>query len=231
MLGLLGSVASGVLNLFGQSKAQKNANQADERNIALQKQFAQEGVQWRVKDAVKAGIHPLAALGANTMSFSPVTAGASVPQKDFSFLRDMGQDIDRARMATAGSASRGVARIMEGLTLERSSLENDLLRSQIRRSNMVGPAMPGLIPEQVVDPQRTTGVNFGVPIRSNPNFSDAQSNEDRYGELGGSILGLANIPADLYWAVKPYLDRALNADYSTHRGPPNRGFPRFGGGR
>ena len=39
--------------------------------IVTGKQFAKRGIQWRVHDAKKAGLHPLAALGAQTTSFSP----------------------------------------------------------------------------------------------------------------------------------------------------------------
>lgn len=192
ILGAVGGIASAFL---GKSQADKN--------VKLQKEFAQKGIQWKVDDANKAGIHPLYALGANTTSFSPVSVGGP----DLSFLGDMGQDIDRSRMATSSAPIRGASRALEALTLERASLENDLLRSQIRRSNApsVGPALPGMIPEEVVNPQRTSGVNVGVPVVSNPHFSDAQSYEDRYGELGGSALGLLNFPADIYHAAKKYI--------------------------
>lgn len=45
------------------------------KNADLQKTFAKMGVQWRVNDAKKAGIHPLAALGAQTFSGSPISVG------------------------------------------------------------------------------------------------------------------------------------------------------------
>lgn len=191
MLGsIIGSVIGAGASFLGAS-----------RNEKMQKNFAKKGIQWKVKDSLKAGIHPLYGLGANTMSFSPSNVGGEVSQ----IASNLGADIDRSRMASSDKVSRGV---IGKLALERAGLENDLLRAQIASTNarlgpsQMGPAMPaiaGMIPERIVTPQRTTGVNVGFPIRSAPRFSDAQAYEDRYGELGGSAIGLGNIPADLFY--------------------------------
>lgn len=75
----LGAVLPAATSILGGLRSDKGAKAANEQaaalareNIALQKQFAQEGIRWRVKDARAAGVHPLFALGANTQSFSPV---------------------------------------------------------------------------------------------------------------------------------------------------------------
>jgi hypothetical protein len=44
-------------------------------NADLQREFAQHGISWKVADAARAGIHPLAALGVQTHSASPVHVG------------------------------------------------------------------------------------------------------------------------------------------------------------
>lgn len=59
---------------------ERNENQLRsnmEYNAALQREFAQHGIQWKVADAQAAGVHPLYALGGGTPSFSP---GASVSE-------------------------------------------------------------------------------------------------------------------------------------------------------
>lgn len=53
-----------------------------------QKEFAQHGVTWKVADAERAGIHPLAALGAQTTSYTPQAVYGS----DFG-LSDIGQNL------------------------------------------------------------------------------------------------------------------------------------------
>lgn len=209
MLGaILGAAGSVLSSIMGNNAAEKSAD----KQARLQKEFAQKGVQWKVADAVKAGLHPLAALGANTMSYSPISVGSSVPD-----LGAMGQEVGRSIEATQNGSERATGKIGL-LQLERAGLENDLLRTQIASENarlraQLGPPMPtdggsgqiipgqgnSLIESKVVPPQLMKGLNVGVGMNTNPHFSDAQSYEDRYGEVGGSALGLGNIPADIIY--------------------------------
>lgn len=92
------SGASGIVgNLLGNSAARKAAAQ----QAALQKEFAQNGIRWKVADAKAAGLHPLAALGAQTTSYQPVSV-----QQDYSAFGSMGQDISRAMLASADAKER-----------------------------------------------------------------------------------------------------------------------------
>lgn len=109
-----------------------SGNAAAEKNAAAQKEFAQNGIQWKVEDSKKAGISPIYGLGAQTMSFQPSFVGTNFAQA--------GQDVSRAVMATQDSATRGA---VSGLALERAHLENDLLRAQILKTTAsIGPPMP-----------------------------------------------------------------------------------------
>lgn len=87
------------------------------RTEALQREFAQNGIRWRVEDAKAAGLHPLAALGAAGAMYSPsVTAGGgqySVEQgrpggqPDIgASLSNMGQGLGRAVAATQTPAEK-----------------------------------------------------------------------------------------------------------------------------
>lgn len=122
-------------------------------NRQEQRKYAQNGIQWRVADAQRAGIHPLYALGANTPSFSPVSTYAA------DGIAQAGQDLSRAQTAAQDRRERerdrqhavAVANTrarkddpLARLNTERAQLENDLLRSQIARLNsaQVGPAAP-----------------------------------------------------------------------------------------
>lgn len=130
--GLLGSA-------FGNS-GQRGADDQNDMNAALQKEFAQNGIRWKVADAQAAGIHPLYALGANTVSFSPTQVMGNDPRPD---LGTMGQDIGRAIDSTRTAPERAETR-MEALRTENASLQNDLLRAQIAKLNatQVGPPSP-----------------------------------------------------------------------------------------
>lgn len=63
-----GALIGGVTSLIGGSIASEGARKASSMDADLQREFAQHGVSWRVADAKRAGIHPLAALGAQTHS-------------------------------------------------------------------------------------------------------------------------------------------------------------------
>lgn len=126
----LGNMAAGVLGSMDKNKDRK-----------MQKEFAQSGIQWKVEDAKKAGIHPLAALGAQTTSYSPVSVGGP---SIASSLASAGSDISRAVDATRGAGARNDAytKTIQDLNITRMGLENDLLGSQIAKINTTGPKPP-----------------------------------------------------------------------------------------
>lgn len=111
--------------------AAQAANQAQRdianQNIALQREFAQMGIRWRVDDARAAGIHPLAALGASGASFNPIQPLLQELPSENSWKHQMGQNLRGMLMNKLDPTSR----VMNNLSLERAGLENDLLRVQI----------------------------------------------------------------------------------------------------
>lgn len=139
MLAALGSLAGSVVSgLFGRSQANKN--------IKLQKQFAQNQIQWKVADAKKAGIHPLAALGAPTHSFNPVQGG------DWSGLASAGQDLGRAMQSGSTQKERvdAFTRETQRLAIDKSRLENDILRTEL--ASRVAKVKQAGTPPPVPDP-------------------------------------------------------------------------------
>lgn len=154
-------------------QATRQANQAANcqraADVTLQKEFAQNGIRWKVEDAKRAGIHPLAALGAQTMSFSPVSSG-SIPETGMAQgLSNMGQDISRAVAATQTSQERQLAALQiqsAKLDVEGKAIDNQLRARQL--TPLQGPSFPGsgnLLPGQgnsrVVDKamERTTSMS------------------------------------------------------------------------
>ena len=126
-IGAAGSIVGGIL---GNSAA----SQASQQNYEAQKEFAQNGIRWRVADAKAAGLHPLAALGAQTPSYTP-----SAFVGDTSFLGDaaqtFGQGIGRAAEAKMTARERARERAIAdqsvALTMENSRLKNEFLQTQI----------------------------------------------------------------------------------------------------
>lgn len=134
-----GSLVSTLGSVLGGGKAAKAQREANDKNAALQREFAQSGIQWRVEDARKAGVHPIYALGAQTMSAAPSYVGET---QMGSAIAEAGQDIGRAVQAGSSAIGRMDTRLAQ-LGLERAELENDLLRSQIAKTTaQIGPPIP-----------------------------------------------------------------------------------------
>lgn len=221
LIGAAASVASGLLNQKSQKEANKQAEQQALRQEALQKEFAQSGIQWKVQDAEKAGVHPLFALGANTTSYQPTNVGGGAA--DFSFIGEAGQNIGRAIDATRSTPASALALQATKTQIEGLQLDNELKRTQLAsavRTSAVGahPGLPGPFTRSAIEgqassgqvddtllplmhsarePQYTTNMRaFGKDYQPNPRFSDAQSYEDRYGEMSDYIAGPAIALAD-----------------------------------
>jgi len=126
--------------LFGE-KARGPTDNFD-KNAALQREFAQNSIRWKVNDAKMAGIHPLYAIGAQGTSFSPMyssSAGESQSDIDTAALGEAGQNVVRAIGATRTQEEKMAA----ALNLEGMRLDNELKASQIRQINSPAPSFPG----------------------------------------------------------------------------------------
>lgn len=95
------ALISGGAALAGGALKAITGKQAGDREYERQKEFAQNGIRWRVEDAKAAGIHPIFAIGANTSTYSPQAAVGT----DYG-LSDMGQNIGRAIEAKQTAAER-----------------------------------------------------------------------------------------------------------------------------
>lgn len=165
------------------AREQFNAQMGLSRDqMAMQKEFAQSGVRWRVEDAKAAGLHPLAAVGAAGANYSPVASvgvgtpssagpsggGGSGGSVDIgAALSNMGQGLGRAVSATQSKESRVMdfySMRRQQQELERGDLQNALLASQLARQQVdqVGPGMPTNVgggPGYVIEPSRITASN------------------------------------------------------------------------
>lgn len=154
----------GATSLLGGWLGRESNNDQMEKNRQLQREFAQTGIQWKVEDAKKAGIHPMYALGAPTMS--PAIQTMQDPLG--SAISSMGQDISRAKFATAEPTSRNVA-VIEGLAVERAGLQNEVLRAQLARlRGQVGPGIPTMADPYNTGVQ-TSDANDASRVSNDPN--------------------------------------------------------------
>lgn len=233
-----GAVIPAVGNFLGGLFGSDSNKKAAKANAKLQREFAQNSIQWRVEDARKAGVSPIYALGAPTMSASPSFVGdTSMPQA----LSNMGQDLGRAFDVTRNGQEKMDAK-MQALTLERGALENDLLRAQIfRLAQQSSPNFPTgdqlMLPGQgdtamidITPPSRTPNLvgDRGTGMATQPAM-DAQTVENRYGDLAQEFFGAANIINDMFPALVPFLQRPVSSfvRYRPQRMGGQRGPRRY----
>lgn len=134
---LIGAGASLAGGLYSANKASQVANNINLLNYKQAKEFAQNQIQWRVNDAKKAGIHPLAALGASLYQSSPTAVGADTSGLGQG-LSEMGQNISRAIDSYQTRADRlreqqKIDRLNDlRMSLELQKYKADLVESQSR---------------------------------------------------------------------------------------------------
>lgn len=126
----------------------------------LQKEFAQMGIQWRVEDAKKAGIHPLAALGAQTQSYSPVTGQVFHDSSGSDAIREwsqnMGQGLSRAASAVQSKQQREQNELQLAsmrADVEGKTLDNQIRSTQLSQMRATGPALPSPMDSPIIPGQ------------------------------------------------------------------------------
>lgn len=212
----LGSLASIGGKIFDSQNARSQANKERDR----QHMYATSGIQMRVKDAQKAGIHPLYALGASTYSPSTVVGGTD--------YGSMGQDISRAVQAVTPADSR-----LEDAILRNWNLRNQILEGQVagaRQSSVpysTGSMMPVIagqgnavmsagsgwdeypVTQTVNPPETNVQANKHLGYTLIPNlkrFSPSNNFEKVYGDegLGNFIHNSLNYIDSFYRAFTRY---------------------------
>ncbi len=131
LLGGMGQLAGGVSGMFGG----KGQDDSDARDWA--RYYAQETPSWRKEGAVKAGYHPLAAMGMNPAG-GPVAKGGTGKG---SALANMGQGIERMSKAGESEIQKAQARKL--------NLEADLIALQIKKDSPTGQGGSGIAEENL----------------------------------------------------------------------------------
>lgn len=192
MFGSLLSAGASLLGGMFQRKAQAKANARAEANMREAWRRDDSFIQRRVADAKKAGLHPLAALGAQGSS-SYVTP---IPESMGSSISDagvaIGQFADKA-------SNRGFQAKLNAATLRKINAETDLLTAQSRTAAAQAVStMRGA--ENLPHPgPRYRGMRVaGQKSTHHQGWSDAERIEERYGNLVEALYGIGVLGADAY---------------------------------
>lgn len=133
---IVGGTTAGFLSQGENAHARNQADQEMAANIKMQREFAKNGIRWRVEDAKAAGLHPLAALGASSMGYSPVTSISEPDHSRSDMVRDLGQNISRATMVMATPEEKAY----RSLQVESLAIDNALKKKELEGTR--GPGLP-----------------------------------------------------------------------------------------
>lgn len=195
----------------------------DQRRLMLQaeKRAAQReatALSTRVADARRAGIHPLAALGAQINTMGSSLGGMSYPTPHGSTSDGRG---DAIRMATA-QVGQMVADKEESLSRTRlNNAQAAMLEADAKLKAPGAPPHPELLDHDIKKPQFTPTQNFfGMKLRHSPWFSDGQTREDRWGdsEIRETLLQVPQILSDIIYSI------GIGTGESAAKGAGGRGY-------
>lgn len=237
---IIGAAATLGAGYLGSKTSAENA----EKNIAMQKEFAKNGIQWKVQDAQKAGVHPLYALGAQTHSFSPIQMGGN---EFASSLASAGQDISRAVTNTQNQNSQHVLTYQQ-LQLDNMRLQNEHLQAQIEGSRIANlkqvqsqPGIPSaterfLLPGQsasgaiTTKPMEITSTNPGRPHMEPAAISDvglALTGTGGYAPVPSAAMKQRiedDLISEVAWSIRNRLAPALGYNKTPPSIDPKPGY-------
>lgn len=182
------ALISGAGSLAGGLVDQYFADQAADKSWKRQKKVLQNQVQWRVEDAVKAGLHPLAALGLNPAS-GPVAGEIGGIGRG---IADGGAAIGRAAEALLRPEDKLAAKSAL-LGIEQQQANIDLTRSQIagaQKALLTSGSTPG-IASRISDPITDKSMKVHDTGLS-------QRAEDNFGDVIGELYGIGNFARSVY---------------------------------
>lgn len=205
-LGWLGGALGGVGSIIGAGINAGVQDKINKENIAMQKEFAQNGIQWKVQDAKRAGIHPAVALGAQTYQATPSSVAPDVGSGVAGAFKHFGSAIDS--FIDDKEEERQLA-------LESAKLDNEAKRLEIEKAKRVSnDSISSLNPTSYVPQIPVSGVSNNAPV-SNSNSS-------------GSIYGVDDKTlSDV--TIDKNMDNTFSVNYSKDRQDLYEGFiDRFG---
>lgn len=151
------------IGLYQNNRARQDAEMYFSKNAQLQRDFAQNGIRWKVEDAKRAGIHPIVALGAQPYNASP--AGAPAMQQSLPSFEGMGQSIGRAIEAKATQAERARTAAynadVQALDIEQRRLTNRNLAADFALTSARAAATAAQNQQQV-PPLPSVGKQLGL---------------------------------------------------------------------
>lgn len=240
LIGASAALGGGFLKSQEANVAAGQAGDHAANQAAIQLQMALHGVKMRARDIMQAygetGLHPLALMGVQAPTYTPTNFVGSADTSMGDAVSAAGQSLSRGLMATATLDERDkvYTNAVKSINLRKGELELQLLASQIRRMNMVGPAMPSLAnPNMIIGQGDAPGTNTTNIIRDsfavNPVGPKERTALPEVGHLSSPGGGLIPVPAkeakerieDDFWAQTGFFVRNnLLPQFNTNSSEP-----------
>lgn len=161
---IAGAVAGGAMKMGGGLMDYFLEQKSFYDQMKQARDFAQNSIQWRVRDAEKAGIHPLYALGAPTMSSFPMTMESHIG----SGLQDMGQSVGDVvrRMDPHETLMRGLEEELMRANIAKTEAEKAVADSEAEKNvRAYRSSIPYLDPQDV---ERSKAWIYDGPFEQHP---------------------------------------------------------------
>lgn len=149
---------------------------ASEDEYIRQKEFAQNGIRWRVEDARAAGLHPLFALQGNTALYNPSPAVISGGLS--SALGEAGQSVGRAVQGQESASER------EATALQLKLLESQIGETDARRDYYISEAARNA---------QTANVSTPLPVDGASPITGRQGDEFTQATQGNIVIKPAEV--------------------------------------
>ena len=185
------SLVGGLFNAGAQRIQRNRERRQAALNRSDQYYFANNAISMRAADARRAGIHPLAALGANTMSFNNVVGSTSNAGQAIS---ETGQNIDRAVAAYQNKGERDLNLAIAAENLKTAKINNEIAetklasdKQRLRQSQtpvIVKPveriASDGSLNQEAGSHSQLSFINTGTGLRPVPSEINKERIEDDF---------------------------------------------------
>lgn len=183
------SLISAGSSLLGGALGASSSAKQNKKQMELQKEFAQKGVQWRVADAKAAGLHPLAAMGLQGSTYSPAFQ-----------TNPMGDALAQAGQSIANGVRDNRISPVERSIINKNNAEADFARASAAASLQARANQTQNSPVSsvsVAEPENThlrLNEHTVVPVSK---ISDAEAFENRYGDIAQEAAGLVILGSDI----------------------------------
>jgi len=175
---VLGAATGGLFGLLGAREQEESAEGIHRENVAAQREFAQQGIRWRVEDAKAAGLHPLFALGGSGATYSP---SSYVGGETGRAISEMGQNVGRAISAQQTPAQR-----------EAAALQLEILKNQVKAG-----AIANIAAEHELSQKRNAGALSAAPMQQGAPVAEIGSLTTQHPDVRASQVHVGNWPMDV----------------------------------